>query len=87
MFPAVPRQLAIELQWVSEKINNLRAARSRPTPKIEALETEGVGNLLDEISGWPVDQLSPVMALKAVRRWQVFVRQLLPERYEMRVKD
>ncbi len=74
----LPRCAARERVWLSEQTQCLPVTRWREN-KEESNDLSGeLRQILVELSRWPVGDLPPMQALKAIQRWQVRLRQLPP---------
>lgn len=78
---SAPRNLELEALWLAQELGKHPIKPLRMMLKKSEMENAGVYALLDDICYWPTQQLSPMSAIKAIRRWQVRLLQLLPERY------
>lgn len=71
-----PRCSVRERAWLETQIQHLPTRRWRPIQDESFSRDEQVKELLGELLHWPTDELSPMQALKAIRRWQGRLQQV-----------
>ncbi|WP_282875956.1 hypothetical protein [Pseudomonas peli] len=73
-----PRCKERERTWVDDQVHRLPVTRWRDTKECEVDLNGNYRQILSELSQWPVEELPPMQASKAIQRWQVRLRKLPP---------
>lgn len=74
----LPRCMERERAWLNDQIQSLPVTRWRESKEEPGGLDGQLRQILAELSRWPAEELPPMQALKAIRRWQARLRQLPP---------